>query len=462
MKLHNTLSRQKEELSTQEPGVVKLYTCGPTVYQEPHIGNWRTFIFYDLLVRTLKMNGLTIHNVLNITDVGHLVSDADEGEDKLHLQAKREHNTAWKLAEHYTHKFTSGMKQLNILPAWQMPKATDHIAEQIELVKQLESKGYTYKIDDGVYFDTSKLKDYGKLAGINLEQQRTGARVEPNPQKRAPVDFALWKLSAIGQQRDMEWDSPWGKGFPGWHLECSAMALKYLGETLDIHAGGVDHIGVHHSNEIAQSETATDKPLANLWLHTQFLLVEGHKMSKSLGNVYLLADIAAKSDPIAFKLLVLMSHYRSQQNFTWDALAAAASHLKRLRAWADLLHQATDSERNFSKQLEIAEQQMRSALDDDLNSPKALAALSDLVDQMDHLPSQNLSQFKEVLAYTQQALGIVLEGEAISAEQAKLIRDREAARASKDFANSDQLRQQLHQAGLAIEDTAHGPRWSRL
>lgn len=462
MKLINTLTRRKEELRPQQAGEITLYTCGPTVYLEPHIGNWRTFLFYDLLTRTLGQEGLTVKNVLNITDVGHLVSDADEGEDKLHLQAKRENNTAWKLAEHYTKLFQQGLEQLNMLPPWKMPKATDHIKEQVELIKQLKAKGFIYQIDDGVYFDTGKLKDYGKLAGFNPEAQKAGARVELNPQKRHPADFALWKLSPPGSQRDMEWESPWGKGFPGWHIECSAMALKYLGPTLDIHAGGVDHIGVHHTNEIAQSEAANAKPLANIWLHAEFLKVDGKKMAKSLGNTYTLADVAAKADLTAFRLLVLMSHYRSQQNFTWQALAAAQQFLTRLRAFADLRHQMKPVDKDLSPLLGNAEQQMRAALADDLNSPRALGVLGDLIDRVVVVPEASRQQFKDFLDYIEDALGLSLKTNPDLSDMAKsLIIAREAARQEKDFAKADQLRQQLETQSIQIEDTPYGPRWSR-
>ena len=463
MKLTSTITKRKEELQPLKTGTVTLYTCGPTVYLEPHIGNWRTFLFYDLLVRVLKLEGLTVKNVLNITDVGHLVSDADEGEDKLHLQAKRENNTAWKLAAHYAKLFEQGMEQLGMLAAWKMPKATDHIAEQIELIKQLEEKGYTYQIDDGVYFDTTKLSDYAKLAGFKRDEQKAGARVEPNPQKHHPADFALWKFSPAGQERDMEWDSPWGKGFPGWHIECSAMALKYLGPTLDIHAGGVDHIGVHHTNEIAQSEAASGKPLANIWLHAEFLKVDGKKMAKSLGNTYLLGDVAAKADLMAFRLLVLMSHYRSQQNFTWNALTAAQQFWQRLRAFADLRHQLKPVSKDIGPALAGAETAMRQALADDLNSPQALAALGDLTDRIVVVPETNRQQFLDFLEFIEEALGLKLKTNPDLSDMAKsLIIAREAARKEKDFAKADQLRQQLASQSIQIEDTPYGPRWSRL
>ena len=291
MKLHNTLSREVEEIKPLNSPEVTVYTCGPTVYDYPHIGNWFTFIRYDVLVRALRAGGFKPKWVMNITDVGHLVSDEDEGEDKLEVGAKREGKTAWAIAEKYTEYFKKGLKRLNFLQPNYLERATDHIEEQIDLVKKLEVKGLTYTIDDGVYYDTSKFPKYGELAKLDLENLKAGARVTLNPQKKNPTDFALWKFSLKAGNRDMEWGSPWGKGFPGWHLECSAIAMKYLGETIDIHAGGIDHIPTHHTNEIAQSEGATGKKFVNCWMHGNFVLVDGKKMAKSAGTFITLEDI---------------------------------------------------------------------------------------------------------------------------------------------------------------------------
>ena len=281
IKLFNTMTKTKQEVTSE---IVTMYTCGPTVYLDPHIGNWRTFIFYDTLARALKVAGHDVRHVLNITDVGHLVSDGDTGEDKLSTTAKSQRKTAWEVAEHYTNLFLTELEQLGMLTPTKLPKATDHIRQQIDMVKRIEAKGYTYTIDDGVYFDTAKLDDYGKLAG-GVKADEDFARINKNSNKRSPEDFALWKFSPANEKRDMEWDSPWGVGFPGWHLECSAMAKEYLGETIDIHAGGVDHIPVHHTNEIAQSETANGVEFAKIWAHAEFMKVDGAKMSKSKGNV---------------------------------------------------------------------------------------------------------------------------------------------------------------------------------
>jgi cysteinyl-tRNA synthetase len=339
MKLYNTLSRQIETITPIKPPVVTVYTCGPTVYDFPHIGNWFTFIRYDIVVRTLQTSGFAPRWVMNITDVGHLVSDADEGEDKLEKGARREGKTAWDVAAYYTDYFTSGLKRLRFTQPTYLPKATAHISEQIDLIRTLETKGYTYKTSDGIYYDTSKFPHYADFARLDIDEQQAGARVDFNPEKRTASDFALWKFSPADQQRDMEWDSPWGRGFPGWHVECSAMSMKYLGETLDIHAGGIDHIPVHHTNEIAQSEGATGKQYAHIWMHTNHISVEGEKISKSLGNGLTLEDLENHHiDLQAFRLHVLESHYRSQSKFSWTSLEAAQNRLHHWREVADLKH----------------------------------------------------------------------------------------------------------------------------
>ena len=298
MKLYNTLTRSVEDLAPLEPPKVRLYTCGPTVYDYPHIGNWFAYLRWDLLVRALKANGLEPEWVMNITDVGHLVSDADDGEDKLEKGARREGKTAWDVAAFYTDYFLNGLQRLNILTPGQICKATEHIAEQIELIQKLEEKGFTYVTSDGVYYDTAKFPAYAAFARLDLDDLQAGARVEHNTEKRNISDFALWKFSPKDRQRDMEWDSPWGKGFPGWHIECSAMSMKYLGDTLDIHTGGIEHIPIHHTNEIAQSEAATGKRFCNVWLHSNHITVEGEKIAKSLGNGILLEEIEQRGLPL--------------------------------------------------------------------------------------------------------------------------------------------------------------------
>lgn len=465
MKLYNTLSRKIETLQPLNDRRVSLYTCGPTVYLEPHIGNWRTFIYYDVLHRALQSEGYEVKHVLNITDVGHLVSDGDDGDDKIAQEAHKERLTAWQVADKYTQLFYRGLADLNIdQHQLTIVKATDEINEQIKLIQRLEQAGTIYVIDDGVYMDTAKVKAYGKLAGFSRDQQQAGARVEMNPQKRHHADFALWKLSPKGQQRDMEWDSPWGTGFPGWHLECSAIIMKHLGDTIDIHAGGVDHIGVHHTNEIAQSETATGKPLANIWLHTEHLMVNGAKIAKSAGNGYLLHEVAAKAPLAAFRLAMLQSHYRSQQNFSWDSLQAAKNLLQRIQGWADLRFQLPDNHGRLPDPIAVVAEEFQLAIRQDLDTPQALAILSHLIDltenQVEHLSSQNL---QKLVAPIEQILGLgLLDSSDISDEQKDLIADRETARKSGDYQGSDAIRERLLGDGIELNDTPSGARWRRL
>ncbi len=462
MKLHNTLTRKVEKFEPQRPPKVAIYTCGPTVYDYPHIGNWFTFIRYDLLVRTLISAGYEPDWVMNITDVGHLVSDADEGEDKLEKGARREGKSAWDIAKKYSDYFVVGLKRLNISTPDQLPKATDHIQEQIDLVKQLEAKGYTYTISDGVYYDTSKFPTYGSFAHLDLEKLKEGARVTANPEKKSPTDFALWKYSPLDKQRDMEWDSPWGKGFPGWHLECSAMSIKYLGETLDIHAGGIDHIPVHHTNEIAQSEAATGKKFSNYWVHMNHIMVEDEKIAKSAGNGISLEDIEDKGFSLeAFRLLVLQSHYRTQAEFSWENLAAAQNSLKNIEAWADLKFQNLSSNRLAANYKE-AMAEVKKALMDDLKTPTSLAILNGMVSRIDELGIDS-DAIGDILPELDKLFGLRLnERNDINEKQVQLIKDRQEARQTKDFELSDKSRAQLEEQGIGIRDTAHGPIWFRL
>ncbi|MFH1142330.1 MAG: cysteine--tRNA ligase, partial [Candidatus Uhrbacteria bacterium] len=331
IKLYNTLTRKKEVFKPIHQGKAGIYTCGPTVYWFAHIGNMMAYVVADILHRTLEYNGLKVKQVMNITDVGHLTGDEDEGEDKMIIAMRREGKSAYDIAGFYTTKFFQDIESLNVLPAAEYPRATDHIPDQIGLVKKLEEKGFTYRTDDGIYFDTSKLPDYGKLSRQSAKDKKAGVRVDLG-QKKNPTDFALWKFSPKDEQREMEWDSPWGVGFPGWHLECSAMSVKYLGIPFDIHTGGIDHIAVHHENEIAQSSGAFDKLQANWWVHSEFLVIDENKMSKSLGNFCLLDDFKKKGfEPLAFRYFILGAHYRSQHNFTWKSLEAAQNGLNNLR-----------------------------------------------------------------------------------------------------------------------------------
>lgn len=466
MKLYNTASRSVEDLQPQQPPAVSVYTCGPTVYDYSHIGHWFNYVRMDTLIRALKANGFKPRWVMNITDVGHLVSDADEGEDKLQKGARREGKSAWEVAEFYTQDFLQGMRLLNISMPDEMPKATDHIAEQLALIKQLEAKGYTYVIDDGVYYDTGKFPTYGQFAQLDLDEQQAGARVATNPQKKRPTDFALWKFSPPGQQRDMEWDSPWGRGFPGWHIECSAMSMKYLGETLDIHTGGIDHIPVHHTNEIAQSEAVTGKRFANHWLHSNHVTLSGAKISKSLGNGIRLADISQRDIPLAaVRLHILESHYRSQAKFSWESLEAAHNRLKELQAMAALRWQPVPTNDKTTFIYEDVAVQIRNHLANDLDTPQALAYLSQVSSQIlaVQVHPEMLAAFEQMLIQLDELLGLRLaEIPDIAAAHKQLLKQRQQTRAAEDWARSDELRDQLAAEGIGVRDTAFGPTWFPL
>ncbi|HSX46016.1 MAG TPA: cysteine--tRNA ligase [Candidatus Saccharimonadia bacterium] len=467
MKLYNTLTRQVEELKPQNPPKVTVYTCGPTVYDYAHIGHWFTYVRMDTLIRTLKSQGLKPEWVMNITDVGHLTSDADEGEDKLEKGAQREGKTAWEVAEFYTKDFFEGMKQLNMLTPGHIVKATDHITEQIELIKVLEEKGYTYIIDDGVYYDTGRFPHYADFAQLDLDEQQAGARVSHNPQKRNASDFALWKFSPEDHQRDMEWDSPWGKGFPGWHIECSAMSMKYLGATLDIHTGGIDHIPVHHSNEIAQSEAVTGQRFANYWMHSNHVLIDDEKISKSLGNGIRLQDIAEKGiPPEAVRLHILESHYRSQSHFSWESLEAAHNRLQDLRAMAALRWQPRKvTHDSFTFALEDVPGELADILADDLKTPQTLASLSRISTQLltVHIEKDEVEHLEKMLKGIDELLGLNLMSVGdITDEQKALIAQRDRAREAKDWAESDRLRDELAGQGVGVQDHPHGTIWQPL
>jgi len=470
MRLNNTMSREVEDFQPLNKDTVTIYTCGPTVYDFPHIGNWYAFIRWDLLLRVLNASGYKTKWVLNITDVGHLTSDADEGEDKLEKGAKREHKTAWAVAKEYTDYFEAGLMRLNFTRPDLLPKATDNIPEQIDFIKALEKDGLIYTISDGVYFDTSKLSDYGKLARLDIDKLKAGARVELSTEKRNPTDFALWKFSPKDHKRDMEWDSPWGKGFPGWHLECSAMIKKFLGDTIDIHGGGIDHIPIHHTNEIAQSESANHQPLAKYWIHSNFIKVDGQKISKSLGNIITLEDIEKKGFSLeAFRLLVLESHYRSEAQFSWDTLAAAQNRLNNYRAFADLRFQAVKVPNYEVQGPDYTEykKDILYALQNDLDTPKALKIFSGITDEYDKrgIPVLNdeLKEFDSFLLFINDIFGIdLLASTDISDIQKRIIAQREVARKKSDWQESDKIRQALKEQAIEIHDTEYGPIWSKI
>ena len=454
MNLYNSLTRKIDPFEPLQGSEVNIYTCGPTVYDYAHIGHWFNYVRMDTLIRTLKANNYKVNWVMNITDVGHLVSDADEGEDKLQKGADREGKTAWQVAEYYTQDFIKGMKALNISPVDHLVKATDHVDDQINLIKKLDAKGFVYVIDDGVYYDTSKFPQYADFAQLDLDEQQAGARVNYNQQKRNASDFAVWKFSPVDKKRDMEWDSPWGKGFPGWHIECSAMAMKYLGDTLDIHTGGIDHVPVHHTNEIAQSQAVTGKPLANYWMHSNHVMIDGTKISKSLGNGIRLQDaIEAGIVPMALRLHILESSYRNQSQFSMTSLIAAQNRLNELYALAALRWQALDTVH------------LLRLLSEDLGTPQALAFLSQVSTQLLTvlIEKDMLQHFEAMLKGIDDLLGLDLRTvHDINESQKQLISARQAARQSEDWKLADELRQELEQQGIGQRDTSQGVIWFPL
>ena len=480
LQFHNQLTKKVDAFQPIVEGKVSLYTCGPTVYNYPHIGNWASNIYWDILVRTLQANGLDVNRVMNITDVGHLVSDADDGEDKLEKGAKREGKTAWEVAKFYTEDFLAGMNALNLVPPTHIPKATEYIEEQLALVRVLKDKGYTYQISDGIYFDTAKFPTYDNFADLDLEAQKAGARVEFNPEKRNPSDFALWKFTPEGEKRDMEWTTPADltdegterQGFPGWHLECSAMAMTLLGDTIDLHTGGIDHIPVHHTNEIAQSEAASGVTFANYWLHNNHLKVNGTKISKSLGNGYTLQDLAEKGyDPLDLRLFVIQSHYRTEGNFTFENLTAARNRRLHWRNVAALRHQIhdtlqTDGDNEAESKtvgLYATSKALVETISNDLNTVGALALIDEAFDTIlsSRLDTIHQHALQSLLETIDSLLGLKLLETTpdVSDDIKRLIIERSRAREEKDYARSDEIRDELIKSGIAVRDTASGPIW---
>lgn len=436
-----------------EAARASLYACGPTVYDAAHIGNFRTYIFVDTLVRTLLNEGYHVDYIQNITDVGHLEGDRNSGDDKVVKAAKKEGLSADDLVDRYTKLFEDDSQKLSIIPPRMWVRASKHIAEQIEFIQELEAKGYTYKTSDGIYFDTTKVTDYGKLTGEDRSELKEGARVEPNKEKKSPTDFALWKFSEKEGVRAMEWDSPWGIGFPGWHIECSAMSTKYLGDHFDIHAGGVDFIPLHHTNELAQNEARYGHETVRYWVHGEFLLVDGKKMSKSLGNTYTISDIEERGyEPLAFRYLVLNAHYRQKQNFTWESLEASAHALSRLRAIAQSLPSPEDiatltsTEKSFFSEAWL----------DDLNMPLLLARTWECAKDSS---IDNQTKAKR-LHYADSVLGLNLFDHteaSIPEEVLTLLRRRNEARDLSNFEESDRLRDEIKSLGYDVHDGSTGP-----
>lgn len=458
IQLFNTYTRSKEIFVLNSDKVVRVYTCGPTVYSYPHIGNLRAYVFADILCRALRYNDFAVNQIMNITDVGHLTSGnadggGDNGEDKVELQGKVTGRSVWEITDFFTKIFRTELDLMKIEMPSVFCKATDHIQEQIALIQKLEDTGFTYRTSDGVYFDTSKFPSYGEMAHLKISGLKPGARVTFNQEKHNLTDFALWKFSPKGEKRQMEWLSPWGVGFPGWHIECSAMAMKYLGETVDIHTGGIDHISVHHTNEIAQSEAVTGKQFARYWMHCAFLLVEGQKMSKSLKNIFTLQDLAERGyDPMMFRYLLLTSHYRSPLNFTWKSIEAVSKALNLLRStiteWPD-----------GGKVDMFTLNEFKIRINDDLNTPRCIALLWDVVNGK--LPSSvkkaTIIEFDKVLGLTL-AESVTEQNNAgkIPIEVQRLLEERECLRHKKDWAGSDRIRESIRMLGFLVEDTTNG------
>lgn len=453
LKLYNTRTRSKDEFNPLVPKQVGLYTCGPTVYNFVHVGNLRTYVFEDILVRVLKYNNFAVNHVMNITDVGHLTDDADQGEDKMEKGSKREGKTAWEIAKYYTHAFLKDMKALNLLEPTTWCKATDHINEQIAMVTQLRETGFAYETSDGIYFDTTRIDDYGKLANLHNQDLQAGARVDMG-EKKNPHDFALWKFSKDEENRQMEWNAFNKKGFPGWHIECSAMSVKYLGEQFDIHCGGIDHIPVHHTNEIAQTEAVTGvKAWVNFWLHGEFLLINDDKMAKSGDNFITIQTLLDKGyDPLAYRYFLLQAHYRKQLNFTWEALDAAAAGYKRLRRMVREIpeHAARDPH---------VREEFVEAINDDLNMPEALAVLFKALKEQT-IDLDMVIEFDKVLGLRLHEIDKVEAS--LPKEIQELLDLRAAARDNKDWGKSDELRDQMSKLGYVVEDTADGQKVEKV
>ena len=474
IKLYNTLSRKKEIFKPLRDKEVGLYTCGPTVYWFAHIGNLRTYIFEDILKRVLEYNGFKVKHVMNITDVGHLTSDADAGEDKMEKGAKREGKTAWEIAEFYTKIFKEDIKNLNIEEPTIWTRATDYIREQIEFIKILEKKGFTYKINDGIYFDSSKIKDYGKLSGKKTKKIKAGARVKIVTGKKNPTDFALWKFSPQNVKRQMEWDSPWGKGFPGWHTECVVMSLKHLGIPFDIHTGGIDLIPIHHTNEIAQAEAAFKKDPARFWLHGEFVVLKegnpegkpsasyGAKMSKSKGNITILKNLIEKGiNPIAYRYLCLTTHYRSKLMFSFSALKSTQNALDNLYQKIREISLENRKNKIENRKIENYQEKFLSFVNDDLNIPKALALTWEVIKSKKLKNEEKnylLLDFDKVFG-----LGLdKIKKQDIPEEIIELVKEREKLRKEGKWQEADEIRKKIKIMGWQIEDTEKGPKTKKI
>lgn len=459
IELYNTLNRKKEAFVPIEKGIVKIYSCGPTVYSRQHIGNMRAAICWDVLKRVFRHFDYKVIDVINITDVGHLASDEDEGEDKMLKAAKKENKDPYEIAKFYEKLYLEDFAKLNVLTPKYLPRATEHIAEQLKIIEDLEKKNYTYVTSDGVYFDVSKFKDYGKLSGQSLEDKKAGARVEHNTEKKTPFDFALWKfLTGDNANHIMKWDSKWGIGFPGWHIECSAMSSKYLGDKIDIHTGGIEHIPVHHENEIAQNNCSGAVKKVNYWLHNAHLLVDGEKMSKSLGNVYNIDSLIEQGyDPLAFRESCLRTHYRKSMNFTFESLKAGESNVKKINDFylkLDIL-QINAQGNNIGEMYEEKLKMFEDAIKDDLNTPVALSAVYEFIHEFNKLSQFSIIDIKHAKDFmdkTNEVLSLIKLTEEVPFEVIELARERQEARENKQWENSDKLREEIRELGYEVKD----------
>lgn len=483
LKLYNTMGREIQEFKPIQQGKAGFYGCGPTVYNYAHIGNLRAYVFLDLLDRTLSFLGYKVEHVMNITDIGHLSDDNDDGEDKMLKTARERSQSVLEIAQFYTDAFFNDIDRLNIKRPSVICKATDHIPEMIELIKKIEQNGHTYMSGGNLYFDVSTFKDYGKLAMLNLDDLKAGARIDVDQNKRNPFDFVLWFTKSKFENQALVWDSPWGKGYPGWHIECSAMSMKYLGEQFDIHTGGIDHIPIHHTNEIAQSEGATGKKWVNYWLHNEFLVIAKDKnstsdesqgkMSKSSGNFLTLQSLIDKGyDPLDYRLFLLGAHYRSQVAFSWEAMEGAKNARKALtQRIARILDESTkQTDNKLSVQGKEVLEAFTNALEDDLASPRCLSELQKMLKN----PDLNSNEKISLLQNMDQILGLNLISNALALNNQKtdiseadsdiqaLIQQRTEAKKQKNYALSDKIRSELQEQGIILEDTPQGTVWKKI
>ncbi len=466
LKLYNTLTRKKEDFKpiNDKEKIVKIYTCGPTVYNYAHIGNMRAYIFMDNLRKVLKYNGYNLEHIMNITDVGHLTSDADEGEDKMAKASRIQNKSVYEIAKMYTEAFLNDIDSLNIQKPEHIVKATDHIKEMEEYVKEIIDNGYGYETSKGIYFDTSKLKSYGELSKIDLENQKAGARIDIDTEKKNPYDFALWIKAP--KEHIMKWDSFIGPCYPGWHIECSAMSRKYLGEKFDIHTGGVDHIPIHHENEIAQSKGATGKNPANIWMHVEFLLIDNGKMAKSLGNVYTISDLINKNyEPLSYRYLSYTSHYRNKLNFTWDGIKSSQISLNRLREL--VLSHKNITQKIDKKIIEEYEDKFLNAINDDINMPIAISVVWELAKY--NIKSndifETLMKFDKVLSLEldkKNESSNEIDVDSLSEDIKELLELRKKARENKDYNMSDKIREELKNKGYIVKDLKEGQKLEKV